>query len=72
MHIEYRSGHQILLIDVSSVAITTVTFQNGRTFTFNTIYLKTEFGNPRFLFNQNFFLSLLYCFLDCTTLFFFF
>ena len=57
MHTEYRSGHLILLIEVSSVAMTTVTFQNGRTFTFNPIYLKIEFGNPGFLFNQNFFKS---------------
>ena len=29
-----------------SVAMTTVTYQNGRKFAFNPIYLANKFGNP--------------------------
>ena len=38
--------------------MTTVTFQNGRKFTFNPIYFANEFGDPQFFLHLNISFSL--------------
>ena len=48
MHrINYRASNSVN-DSISSVAITTMMFQNGRKLTFNRIYFANEFGDPQF------------------------
>ena len=57
--IEWLSGHQIvLMVKCSSVAMTTVTFQDGLKLTFNHIYFANEFGDLQFVLHLNISFSL--------------
>ena len=51
MHrITFRASNSVNGLSVPSVAMRTVTFQNGRKLTFNPIYFPKEFGHCRFFF----------------------
>ena len=43
---------------ISSVAMTTVTFQNGRKLIFNPLYFANEFGDPQLFLHLNIWFSL--------------
>ena len=49
MHtVTFQISHSVNRWSVSTVAMTTMTFQNGPKFTFNPIYFANEFGDLQF------------------------
>ena len=44
--ITFRASSKVNRYSITSVAMTTVTYQTGRKFTFNPIYFVNDFGDP--------------------------